>query len=157
MVGLSAMALLFLSCPETLLKPFGVGPAALRLGAEALATGETIQTDSAFTDDRFNARESVRARAIEAVLCAPIGGDAALGVLYLQGKRGAGPFSQADRELAELYTRLAAEEARHHMLYTDLAREYFKVEVVRERLAELAILEVAAIDAGVGLSRLHSA
>lgn len=71
--------------------------------AEAIATGETIQTDSALSDVRFNARESVRARAIEAVLCAPIGGDAALGVLYLQGKQGPRPFMESDRELAELF------------------------------------------------------
>jgi tRNA-(ms[2]io[6]A)-hydroxylase len=62
-----------------------------------------------------------------------------------------------DQELRELYADLAEQEAHHHMLYTNLAREYFDHQVVRERLDELAELEVEAIDAGAGLARLHSA
>jgi Nif-specific regulatory protein len=41
--------------------------------AQALATGQTIVTPSAQADTRFNMRDSVRLRHIEAVLCAPIG------------------------------------------------------------------------------------
>jgi Nif-specific regulatory protein len=50
-------------------------------------------------DERFRERDSVRARGIEGVLCAPIGGDAARGVLYLQGRSGA--FGEDDRRTAE--------------------------------------------------------
>jgi len=53
--------------------------------AEAIATGETVVTASAQGDPRFGDRESVRDHAIEAVVCAPIGRDLPIGVVYLQG------------------------------------------------------------------------
>ena len=71
--------------------------------AEALASGKTIVTPSALLDSRFQARESVRVRRIEAVLCTPIGQDPPVGVLYLQGRQGAAPFSAEDRDIAELF------------------------------------------------------
>ena len=67
--------------------------------AEALATGQTIATPSAFLDTRFQARESVQIRRIEAVLCSPIGQDPPVGVLYLQGRTGARPFTDDDRDI----------------------------------------------------------
>jgi Nif-specific regulatory protein len=73
--------------------------------AEAVATGQTIVTSSAVEDPRFRARESVRARAIEAALCAPIGHDPPLGVLYLQGRARPGAFSEEDRAGAETFAR----------------------------------------------------
>src|SRR5439155_656799 len=73
--------------------------------AHALATGQTVVTPSALLDPRFRDRDSVRAARIEAVLCAPIGADPPLGVLYLQGREQAGPFSEEDRANAELFTR----------------------------------------------------
>jgi len=71
--------------------------------AHALATGQTIVTPSALLDPRFRDRDSVRTGRIEAVLCAPIGSDPPLGVLYLQGREQAGPFSEEDRSNAELF------------------------------------------------------
>src|SRR6266705_1027062 len=73
--------------------------------AEALATGKTIVTPSALLDERFRARESVRLRQIEAVLCAPIGDDPPRGVLYLQNRAGHGFFSEDDRAWAETFAR----------------------------------------------------
>jgi len=73
--------------------------------AEAIATGRTIVTASALDDPRFSSRESVQANRIEAVLCAPIGQDPPFGVLYLQDRVEAGPFSEADRARAELFAR----------------------------------------------------
>ena len=73
--------------------------------AQALATGRTIVTPSAFLDPRFRDRESVRVGRIEAVLCAPIGEDPPLGVLYLQGREQPGPFSEEDRAAAEVFAR----------------------------------------------------
>ncbi len=93
---------------------------------EALATGQTIITPSALLDARFEARESVQIGRIEAVLCAPIGSDPPVGVLYLQGRRGAGPFSDEDRDLAELFARQLAPLA--HRL---LAREQTAVDSTR--------------------------
>lgn len=61
-----------------------------------------------------------------------------------------------DPELADFYADLATQEARHHTLYTGLAREYFDADAVRRRLDELADAEVAALEASEGLPRLHS-
>ncbi|MCB9688557.1 MAG: sigma-54-dependent Fis family transcriptional regulator [Alphaproteobacteria bacterium] len=62
--------------------------------AEALRTGETQRTASAHQDPRFAGRDSVRAARIEAVLCVPLPG-LVRGAIYLQGRRGGGPFSDA--------------------------------------------------------------
>jgi Nif-specific regulatory protein len=73
--------------------------------AEAIGSGKTVSTASALLDPRFSERSSVRAHRIEAVLCAPIGGDASLGVVYLEGRGEPGPFREADRAQAELFAR----------------------------------------------------
>jgi len=73
--------------------------------AEALATGRTVLTHSALLDERFRGRESVRARGIEAVICAPIGGDPVHGVVYLEGRKEPGTFSEEDSRCAELLAR----------------------------------------------------
>jgi Nif-specific regulatory protein len=73
--------------------------------AKALATGETIVTHSAFRDERFSQLDSVRTRGIAAVICAPIGRDAGLGVVYLQRGPAPGAFSQEHRRYAEILAR----------------------------------------------------
>jgi Nif-specific regulatory protein len=73
--------------------------------AKTLAMGETVVTASAVQDDRFSTFPSVKGRNIEAVLCIPIGRDAPCGVVYLQGRRGGGPFSEQDRACAETVSR----------------------------------------------------
>ena len=72
--------------------------------AEALATGRTIETPSALLDPRFRDRGSVQIRKIQAVLCAPIGSDPPVGVLYLHGLA-PGPFHPDDRAKAEIFAR----------------------------------------------------
>jgi len=59
-------------------------------------------------------------------------------------------------ELAEFYASLFATEARHHTLYTTLARRFFDHEKVRLRLLELAELESEALGAATDAPRLHS-
>jgi Nif-specific regulatory protein len=71
--------------------------------AQTLAAGTTVMTASALLDPRFAERESVQVGRIEAVLCAPIGDAARLGVLYLQGRVAEGPFTADDREVAEIF------------------------------------------------------
>ncbi len=66
----------------------------------ALADRTTLHVPFATLDDRFASRPSVRDQRLEAVLCVPIG-DLGGGVLYLEGRRGAGPFSDAAVALAE--------------------------------------------------------
>jgi Nif-specific regulatory protein len=71
--------------------------------AEAIATGRTVFTPSALLDPRFRDRGSVRLHRMESVLCAPIGAGPPLGVVYLQGSEGDATFTDADRELVELF------------------------------------------------------
>ena len=73
--------------------------------AQAICSGQTIATRSALEDERFEARRSVRNARIEAVLCAPIGGDHPIGVLYLQRRNEPGAFSEADRARIETIAR----------------------------------------------------
>lgn len=61
-----------------------------------------------------------------------------------------------DAELASFYEGLLVSEARHHMLYVDLAREYFDEAQVWERLAELAAHEAAVLAVRGPEIRLHS-
>jgi Nif-specific regulatory protein len=70
---------------------------------EAYATGETVITASAVSDPRFSASKSVRARALEAVLCAPMGGAPVTGVIYLQDRTEPGTFSEDDVRRAVLF------------------------------------------------------
>lgn len=73
--------------------------------AEAVASGTAVVTPSALLDPRFRDLGSVRRSRIEAVLCAPIGSDPPLGVLYLQGRTLPGTFSEEDLSRAEIFGR----------------------------------------------------
>jgi Nif-specific regulatory protein len=73
--------------------------------AEALSTGQIVNTSSAMLDPRFLERKSVQGARIEAVLCAPIGSAPPLGALYLQGRSEAGSFRDDDCERASLFAR----------------------------------------------------
>ncbi len=76
--------------------------------AEALRTGRTVSTASALDDPRFKGLASVQANRIQAVLCAPIGGTAPFGALYLQGRPSPGPFAERERQLAEAFAHRVA-------------------------------------------------
>jgi Nif-specific regulatory protein len=71
--------------------------------AEAIATGEVVVTPSALLDPRFSDRASVKRSKIHAVLCAPIGKEPPVGVLYLQRRFSDGMFSDEDRGCAEIF------------------------------------------------------
>jgi Nif-specific regulatory protein len=73
--------------------------------AEALASGRTVSTASAVEDPRFRAQASVQAQRLRAVLCAPIGREPSIGVVYLAGRAAVGPFPEADRAHVELFAR----------------------------------------------------
>jgi GAF domain-containing protein len=79
--------------------------------AEALSTGQVVETASAMLDPRFLGRKSVQAAKIEAVLCAPIGSDPPLGALYLQGREEPGHFPEDASERAKLFARHLAPRA----------------------------------------------
>lgn len=71
--------------------------------AEAVASGEPVVTASALLDRRFRDRRSVQQNHIEAVLCVPIGADAAMGVLYLQDRTSRGPFLDNEVSLSQSF------------------------------------------------------
>ena len=101
--------------------------------ARAIGEGRTIETPSATHDARFSELGSVRQNSIQAVLCAPVGVQPPIGVIYLQGRTRPGMFTATDRERAELFARqlapLADRLVRHrHHEHVDHTRE------VRERL-----------------------
>jgi Nif-specific regulatory protein len=73
--------------------------------AEALSTGQLVETSSAMLDPRFFDRQSVQSGKIEAVLCGPIGTDPPIGSIYLQGRNETGPFSKDDCDRARLFAR----------------------------------------------------
>lgn len=59
-------------------------------------------------------------------------------------------------ELQAMYAGLLASEARHHMLYVNLAESVAPADEVRARLAELAEHEAAVIAAAPPQPRLHN-
>jgi Nif-specific regulatory protein len=73
--------------------------------AAAMASGEIIASPAAFLDPQFRDRPSVQASKIEAVLCAPVTQRTTVGVLYLQGRRGGGCFSDAEIDRARTCAR----------------------------------------------------
>jgi tRNA-(ms[2]io[6]A)-hydroxylase len=62
----------------------------------------------------------------------------------------------AEPELANLYRGLLASEARHHMLFVELACTVRHEAEVRARLAELAVHEAAVLSEPGPAARMHS-
>ena len=60
--------------------------------AAAIVSGSTVHTPAALLDERFASHPSVQNQRLEAVLCVPLTSSSP-GVLYLEGRRGAGPFA----------------------------------------------------------------
>ncbi|RKH59221.1 sigma-54-dependent Fis family transcriptional regulator [Corallococcus aberystwythensis] len=82
----------------------------------AIASGTTVHTAFALLDERFAGAPSVKKQRLEAVLCVPLLGGVP-GVLYLEGKRGAPPFSAEVIRIAEHVARFigtAAQRAGAH-------------------------------------------
>lgn len=80
----------------------------------ALAAGRAIVTSNAAEDPRFLAFESVQRQRLEAVICAPVGREVPLGVVYLQGSRASGGFAPDADEVVndvEMFARALATPA----------------------------------------------
>lgn len=58
-------------------------------------------------------------------------------------------------ELQKFYSNLLASEAGHYTIYTDIAREYFPKETVKQRLEELAIKEAEIVDLLENTATIH--
>ena len=118
--------------------------------AKALAEGRTIETPSAIGDARFQNLGSVRQHAIQAVLCAPVGTDPPIGVIYLQGRTRPGMFDDIDREHTELFARQLAPLA-DRLVRRDEPNDYTKEARTKLRSPEI-------VGRSMALARLlHSA
>ncbi|MFZ5445940.1 MAG: sigma 54-interacting transcriptional regulator [Myxococcota bacterium] len=113
--------------------------------AAAIASGETVHTPFALLDQRFEKQPSVQNQRLEAVLCVPFPG-AQTGVIYLEGKRGRGPFMPDDIKLAEHVARflgpvLAIRSPAQHGPANDPTRpwrERLRLDALAGRSAALA-------------------
>jgi Nif-specific regulatory protein len=132
--------------------------------ARAIAMGQVIETPSAQDDDRFASLGSVRKHAIQAVLCVPIGTQPPIGVLYLQGRKHPGGFTDIDRDRLECFARQLAPLAdrllgqrpdRGTVDHTEQARSRFRCpELVGRSQALSRVLEQAALVAPLDLDVL---
>jgi len=102
--------------------------------AEAVASGNAVVTPSALLDPRFRDRGSVRRSQIEAVLCAPIGADPPLGVVYLQGRIPPGIFTEEDLARAQMFGRHLAPLVHRIFERDDRKRASDATLAVREKL-----------------------
>ena len=132
--------------------------------AEVLRSGRVVHTNSAELDPRFQGSDSVRG--IEAVLCAPLGTEPPIGVLYLYGSRRGPVFDSKDVDLAELLARhlgpsvrALADRTRQRQRkdFTAPWRQRLNVEGLVGRSEALAdvfafIASVAPLEAGVLLT-----
>lgn len=130
--------------------------------ARAIGEGRTIETPSASLDARFSELGSVRQNLIQAVLCAPVGVQPPIGVIYLQGRTRPGSFTTIDRERAELFARqlapladrLVRREHHDHVDHTGEVRERLRCPEIIGRSRALAQLlqgasHVAPLDVDV--------
>lgn len=132
--------------------------------AEAMRTGRTITTVNALQDPRFQDQASVQALRLQAVLCAPIGGQSPMGVLYLEGGGGSSGFGPNERLFAELFARhvapladrLLARERREALQdHTAVLRQNLRVTGLAGTSRALAdVLRQIAIAAPVPVSLL---
>jgi len=79
--------------------------------AGPLANGEIVESACAVDDSRFVDHKSVRENGIRTVLCAPIGLQEPVGVLYLEGRAGDVPFDASDRRRAQAFAQHVAPHA----------------------------------------------
>ncbi|MEO8698882.1 MAG: sigma-54-dependent Fis family transcriptional regulator [Kofleriaceae bacterium] len=100
----------------------------------AIEEGRTIETPSASLDERFADLGSVRQNDIQAVLCAPVGTEPPIGVIYLQGRTKPGMFTASDREHLELFARQLAPLADRLVRIEDQDRTLDHTRDVRTRL-----------------------
>ncbi len=107
--------------------------------ARSIAEGRTIETPSASLDSRFSELGSVRQHEIQAVLCAPVGVDPPIGVIYLQGRSKPGMFAPIDRERAELFAQQLARLA-DRLVRRDVHRVLDHTAEVRGRLKCVEII-----------------
>ena len=98
--------------------------------------GQAILTSDARTDSRFNMRDSVMLLGLRSVLCVPLKvKDNVMGVVYADNRFEAGIFTQADLELLNAITSIAAiaiENARLYNMAVEKGRLLRELQMARE-------------------------
>jgi Nif-specific regulatory protein len=110
--------------------------------ASTIATRTTVRSVSAIDDARFRDRSSVRLNQIQAVLCAPILAGTYNGVLYLQDREVAGPFTEEDRVRAESFARQIAPFAERLLLRRRLSKATDPTQPHRQKLRAEGVIGV---------------
>jgi len=128
--------------------------------AHTLREQQTVLTMSATGDTRFADLDSVKQREIEAVLCAPIGADPPIGVVYLQARPAAGGFEDHDRELVELTAEHVAQVAVRFLgddprPLHEKAREFQRRNILDALQRHDWNVVAAAHELGISRSHLH--
>ncbi len=130
--------------------------------AAALASGSTVHSPYAMLDERFAEQSSVQDQRIEAVLCVRLGAKGP-GVLYLEGRRGAGPFApeaivlaeRIARHLGPTLERAARMEDARRRDPTEPFRQKLQVKEIAGRSQALAdVLQQVAAYAPLGVTVL---
>jgi Nif-specific regulatory protein len=127
--------------------------------ADTIASGETVVSSSAFSDDRFQHYRSVQAGKIQAVLCSPIKNEQIKGVIYLQGDTFFGKDLQHKTKEAELFSKHIAPLLRHFKSQakptaSDLRNRYNLTGVIGESEALIASLKEAMMIADLDVTVL---
>lgn len=106
----------------------------------ALDTGRTVVTPSAMLDPRFRERQSVRDASIESVLCAPIGVETRVGVVYLHSASGTASFDDEARHRVELFARHIVPLCDRLLVREQLAASDDLTRPWRERLGPVNVI-----------------
>lgn len=117
--------------------------------AEVIASGEALSLASAFEDSRFRHRTSVRKHKIEAVLCAPIGSEPVLGVVYLQGRSLPGPFGDEDCARVSLFAKYLSAFADRLLVRKQVQEQADRTRPFRQKLKASSMIGKSAAMAAV--------
>jgi transcriptional regulator with GAF, ATPase, and Fis domain len=125
----------------------------LTVAQQAIRTGQSVLTEDASLDGRFDGHESVINLALRSVVCVPMrAGGHVLGAIYVDDARRAGAFTPRDAGLLEAYAaqaalallhcrqRLEATERRHEAL-----RQARRAERLNERLRQVLRRRTSAL------------
>lgn len=103
---------------------------------QVIATRETLLTNNAMFDSRYQPGESIIVRGLRAILCAPmVVKDRLIGLVYVDSSMRTGVFSEADRDLLTAVAAqagIAIENARLYAVAVEKGRLERELQMARE-------------------------
>jgi len=107
------------------------------IAERVMDVGEAVLTDSASDDPSFGQLSSVAGMQLRSILCVPLRlkGET-IGCVYIDHRFRTGSFSQADRELLELFADQAAVSVENARLHAETAAQRGRLEELNEKLEE---------------------